>query len=99
MVGLERLAVLFEDDIRVPKPSIASACWAETRLGTKQAETKTVARKANFLKRNLLSIVVIGGRMRPPNHLDASAWTRYSSLFPGLETHSSPGLISYRVPH
>jgi hypothetical protein len=37
----------------VPKPNIASACWAEARLTTTK-NAKMVARKANFLKRNLL---------------------------------------------
>jgi len=37
----------------VPKPSMASACWAEARLARRRIE-QAVARRANFLKGNLL---------------------------------------------
>src|SRR5579871_1711671 len=37
----------------VPKPNIASACWAEARLGRRKS-AEMAARKASFLKRNLL---------------------------------------------
>jgi hypothetical protein len=39
-------------DTTVPKPIMASACWAEARLG-KAKNANTAAKKANFLKWNL----------------------------------------------
>jgi hypothetical protein len=40
-------------DTNVPKPSMASACWADDRAGKRDKAAK-IAKKANFLKRNLL---------------------------------------------
>src|SRR5579859_3935938 len=48
-------------DKRVPKPIMASPCCAEAKVGrTKNA--KTVARKANFLKGNLLCLSLLAVR-------------------------------------
>jgi hypothetical protein len=39
-------------DTTVPKPIMASPCWAEARLA-RAKNVQTVATKTNFLKRNL----------------------------------------------
>src|SRR5580692_681170 len=57
----------------VPKPMAASPCWADARL-ERTNNAKMVAKKASFLTEKPPMMIVYGGKMRPPNHLDASAW-------------------------